>query len=173
MLRTTLLAFLLVAAIAGGCDSLFEHRHPSDETLERNFQMHEAEFEKLIAMAHEDSKVVRIASDFTWLDTSTAWPRPESELGFSRMRWDEYRNFFRQLGIEKGINRPENSDDAILLMASTIGNVGGGSEKGYAYLVKPPTSVVQALDPPPSVKEYTRVYKKLKGNWYLYYMWAG
>lgn len=54
-----------------------------------------------------------------------------------------------------------------------MGNVGGGSEKGYAYLTRPPSLGVESLDSIPSVKEYTRVYKKLQGNWYLYYMWAG
>src|ERR1043166_9895004 len=73
--------------------------HPSDQYLERVFAANQPEFEKLISMANEDSHVVRIASDFTWLDTSAAWPRPESGLGFSNQRWDEYRRLFSTLGL--------------------------------------------------------------------------
>lgn len=166
-------SLLVITTLGISCDLMFESRHPSDEALEKTFQTHEAEFDKLIGMVKENPKVVRIAHDFTWLDTNTAWPRPESELGFSKERWNEYRHLFRELKLKGGINRPEHIDGVTFLMASTIGNVGGGSEKGYAYLTNVPSQLVESLDAVPTLKEYMPVYRKLKGNWYIYYMWSG
>ena len=44
--------------------------HPSDSALEKLFYRHEGDFNKLIMMSNEDASVVRIAFDFTWLDTT-------------------------------------------------------------------------------------------------------
>src|SRR6266446_5918792 len=71
--------------------------HPSDKYLEQTFFAHESDFNKLVEMCNADSHVVRIAPDFTWLDNNAAWPRPESELGFSTQRWGQYRTLFSKL----------------------------------------------------------------------------
>jgi hypothetical protein len=140
--------------------------HPSDQYLERVFAANQPEFEKLISMANEDSHVVRIASDFTWLDTSAAWPRPESELGFSNQRWDEYRRLFSKLGLTSGL--VNDAPGFVLFFASSKGLVTGGSTKGYAYCATEPKFIVDSLDHP-SFKDSSILYKKLKGNWYLFY----
>src|SRR5436853_319033 len=57
---------------------------PTDSVLETRFQQHEVELALLVDMSHVDLKVVRIAPEFTWLDHNAAWPRSESELGFSK-----------------------------------------------------------------------------------------
>src|SRR5436190_3345893 len=81
--------------IAFGCDPLgYSHEHPSDASLVRNFQKHEESFNKLVRMSNEDSQVIRIAYDFTRLETNWAWPRPESKIGFSKERWNDYRRLF-------------------------------------------------------------------------------
>ena len=130
-LKLASVALLLYFAMS--CDLIFNIPHPSDDTLLRNFQEHEADFALLARMASEDSRVVRIAYDFTWLEDNAGWPRPESELGFSRQRWDEYRRLFRKLDLEAGLLNHQ--PDIILFLASTKGLMTGGSMKGYAYLV--------------------------------------
>ena len=140
--------------------------HPSDQYLEKTFVSHEVDFNKLVEMSNVDSHVVRIAPDFTWLDNNAGWPRPESELGFSKQRWDEYRSLFSKLGLKSGILNYQ--PDLILFLASTKGLVTGGSSKGYAYSLKQPEVVVESLDHADFSKSRI-VYKHLKGNWYLFY----
>src|ERR1017187_5895732 len=79
---------------------------PSDKSLRARFLAHRADFEKLVIMANEDSRLTRIAPDFTWLDDSVAWPR--KDIWITEERWNEYRQLFHttgaSIGIEKGIN---------------------------------------------------------------------
>jgi hypothetical protein len=58
--------------------------HPSDAELEEVFREHEAEFNQLISMSQTDSKVMRIASTFTWLDENASWPVLHRHLAFRR-----------------------------------------------------------------------------------------
>ena len=83
---------------------------PRDAILESNFKQHESDLELFLQMSNADNKVVRISSDFTWLDNNAAWPRPETQLGFSLERWDQYRTLFRKVGLEDGITREESGE---------------------------------------------------------------
>jgi hypothetical protein len=164
----------LLSVILVGCDPVLDLPHPSDDSLIRNFQSHEADFDVLAQMSQQDPNLIRIAPDFTWTDKSAAWPRPESELGFSNQRWDEYRSLFRKLDLKSGILNYQ--PDLILFLASTKGLVTGGSSKGYAYSVKEPPLIVESLDDysfKDSKKDINIVYRKLKGNWYLFYEVSG
>ncbi len=160
----------LVLALQAACS------HPFDSMLEANFYQHEADFEKLIQMSNEDAKVVRIAPTFTRLDTNWAWPRPHSELGFSKKRWDEYRHFFKKLGLKAGLDRDGEAPDVIVFLpVSMTGMVTGGDEKGYAYSTKEPCPLLDSLDDTEhihaKVESLQPAFKRLKGNWYIYYMW--
>lgn len=144
--------------------------HPSDETLLENFRKHEADFNRLVGMSEVDSKVIRIADDFTWLDSNANWPRPDSEVGFSRERWDEYRRMFGALGLKQGLLRPLDTD-AVYLIASSEGKLTGGSSKGYAYSTKPLSPLSDSLDHvAPELRNQQTLYKKLGANWYLFHM---
>jgi len=144
-----------------------ESPHPSDQKLESNFSKNEADFDLLIRMARADARVVRIASNFTWLDTNAAWPRPQSELGFSNERWEEYRRLFGKLGLSGGILNYQ--PESVMLVASSKGLVTGGSSKGYSYSVKEPPHLVASLENV-SFKDSRIAYKRIKGNWYLFYL---
>ena len=170
--KLTIISLLLIFCVR--CDLVFDIPHPSDDSLIKNFQRHEADFDLLARMSREDSDLIRIAPDFTWTQKSAAWPRPESELGFSRQRWDEYRSLFRKLDLESG--NLNYQPDLVLFLASTKGLVTGGSSKGYAYSVKEPPLMGQNLDNysfKDSKKDMNIGYRKLKGNWYLYYEVSG
>jgi hypothetical protein len=166
------LAGLAVIAVVF-CGVLFlsygfgERPHPADQTLETNFLKHEADFDLLVRMAKEDSTVVRIAPDFTWLENNAAWPRPETELGFSNQRWEDYRRLFNKLSLPAGILNYQ--PDSVMLLASTRGLVTGGSSKGYAYAVKDPSPIFESLESV-SFKDSRIAYKRIKGHWFLFYM---
>lgn len=145
---------------------LDERDHPSDQELEATFLKNEADFELLVRMAKEDSSVVRIAPDFTWLKTNAAWPRPLSELGFTSERWQEYRRLFSRLDLPAGILNYQ--PDSIMFLASTRGLLTGGSSKGYVYSLKDPAPIVESLEHV-SFKDSRIAYKRVKGHWYLFY----
>lgn len=142
---------------------------PSDATLEKVFRQHEVEFNRLISMSDDDAKVIRIAQDFTWLEDNSKWPRPESELGFTKQRWDEYRQLFKELGLKEGLAR--NTDGSTVeLIAFSQGLSTGGSGKGYVYSTKELFPLYNSLDELSSTASGGKyVYKRLKGNWYLFY----
>lgn len=176
MLRLALVtSVLLVLALQNSCGLIADDPHPSDVELIDNFSKHETDFNVLVNMANEDSKVVRIAKDFTWLDTSVAWPRPESELGFPKERWDMYRRLFKKLDLEKGLAWYSVPDGPILLLASTRGMVTGGSDKGYAFSTNELSPLFESLDninleiKRKKLPANVPVYKRLKDSWYLYY----
>jgi hypothetical protein len=145
---------------------------PSDAVLEANFKRHESDLELLVDMTQADNKVVRISSDFTWLDNNAAWPRPESELGFSQERWDKYRGLFKKIGLEGGITREEHGE-VIYFILSSKGLVTHGTEKGYAFSQKELSPTADSLDDFARMpKGQSVVFKKLKDHWYLFYMSA-
>lgn len=164
---------LVLLASLGACSAVFDDSHSSDAALIRNFELHEQDFHNLIEMAKVDSHVVRIAYDFTWLDTNYHWPRPESELGLTRERWDEYKRMFSKLGLKEGL--AWSSDGSIVLIASTRGMSTDGSAKGYAFSAKDLSPTFDSLDNigqeirNGKLKPGVPVYRKIKDGWYLYY----
>jgi hypothetical protein len=175
LLGITGVALVLVAASLIVRSTIIQKRalsQPSDSTLAANFKQHEAELELLVNMSQADDRVVRVSSDFTWLDNNASWPRPQSELGFSNERWDAYRNLFSKIGLEGGIAR-EGSGEIIYFIISSKGLVTHSTEKGYAFSNKELTPTAESLDDFNRMpKGKSVVFKKLKEHWYLFYMSA-
>jgi hypothetical protein len=145
--------------------------HPTEAELKHVFDTKRDKFELLATMAEQDRRVVRIAPDFTWLDSNVAWPRPDSELGFTRQRWDEYRALFKDLGLRGGTLRQDGSE-VLFLIASAQGLVTGGSDKGYAFSRAALNSSETTLDQtPPGSTSGMPTFKRIEGNWYLYVRW--
>lgn len=154
--------------------------HASESSLARNFQNHEAGFNRLVRKAEEDSALVTITSTYT-LDKNRDWSRAKLGLGLSGQRWDEYRNLFRKLNV-KGVERKadtydllfKENVDGVIFMACSIDFSQDDdlemlvTQKGYAYSSKELVPLVDSLD---SIKMERPgiVYKKLKDHWYLYY----
>ena len=146
--------------------------HPSDAALEKIFREHETEFESLLSVSKIDSKVMRIAPDFTWLVDDASWPRPKEKLGFSEDRWNQYRQLFQKLELMNGLLSYQD-EKITYFLASTKGLVTGGSGKGYVYSEKGLEPLADSLDkvsPELLNKSANRtVYKRIKPNWYLFY----
>jgi hypothetical protein len=170
-----LLAFRVAAALA--CFAAVAcGEHPTDDALRRRFEAHEQDFARLVAMSNEDARVVRIAPDFTRLDSNWAWPRPDSLLGFSRTRWEEYRALFRRVGLESGLTRETADGGApvVLLTASALGIVNHGSSKGFAYSTAALSPLYPSLDHLPNdvrSANHGVAYRPLRDGWYLELDW--
>lgn len=142
--------------------------------LEPNFKRNTYDFEKLLKMAEQDSRVNRIAQDFTWVDSNTKWPR--DDLGFSNARWDEYRSLFKSLTLTEGIVRTQDYPGSVFFLARSFGLCTGGSSAGYVYSATPlapiSNSPSEALDEEAhknGSRHYAYVFKPLKTNWYTFY----
>jgi len=146
---------------------------PSDEALRARFLTHHADFERLVAMANEDTRLTRIAPDFTWLDGDVAWPR--KDVGISEERWNDYRQMFRRVGTEEGVLKGINPG-RIIFPISSQGLVPAGSAKGLVYSQASLNPVLKSLDERPPHKfwdgpdrNHVLVYKPIEKNWYIYY----
>ena len=112
-------------------------------------------------MANEDPKIVRI-DPFTM---------PENAV--SQRRREEYRDLFRELGLEYGIGRLD-SEDGVLIPIYATGLFGGrGTTKGFAYSMEDLEPVVESLNDqaklPCSGVKHCIVYRQLKRHWYIFY----
>jgi len=150
---------VLMVSCIGTWDSL-----PPIAELARDFPARHATLDTLRQMSSLDSHVNRIAPDFTNLDTDINWPRPDSLLGFSRARWDEYRRLFKRVGSERGLGRA--ADGRIYITIKAVGLSLGGESVGYVWCPTPPTPLVPSLDSLPLGKEVR--YQPLTNGWYLF-----
>lgn len=137
----------------------------SDDEMIKHFQNNEADFERLRQMVITDSEIMRIDYDFTWLKDDVTFPRPKSDKDLSEQRWDEYREVFKKLKLDNGIVNYESKK----IIFFSVG------AKDYMYASEEPSPLLDSLDQPnfnrPEFegKSSKTLYRKLKGNWYLYY----
>jgi len=142
--------------------------------LESNFKRDSELFGALHSMAEQDSRLIRIAPDFTWLENNTKWPR--EDVGLSEARWNEYRALFTKLSISEGIVRTKDFAGAIFFVAQSRGLCTSGSSDGYVYsstplspVVKSPADALDAEARHNPGKHYAYVFKTLEPNWYTFY----
>jgi len=150
--------------------------HTSDRSLASNFYRNQASFSRLLQMAATEKSVVRIDPRFTccppvYADPLVPQQGPPNEGRLSGPRWEEYRALFRELGLKDGISKL--GGGRVAFLASSVGIVNRGSSKGYLYSKAPPAPLIESLDDrspgPCSVQRDCDVYKRLTGNWYLFF----
>ena len=150
---------------------------PSDTELLMRFELNRASFTDLVTMSNTDSTVIRIAFNFTRISSNWGWPRPDSLLGFSRQRWDQYRDLFRKLNLVDGLSRERlpDSTPVVYLTAGSFGLVNRGNSKGYAYSIELLSPVVPSLDVDRATlrgdQRHGVVYREIGKGWYLEYDW--
>ena len=171
---TCIAVLAVISSLWWGCGP---HR-PSDESLEKQFTKQRPNFERLVKMMDEDWQMSRIAPDFTWRQDTVAWPRPESEWGISRDRWDDYRKVFRRVGAKDGTTRREKSSDIIVDVWSW-GIVPAGVGVGYLHCGQPRNGYAHTEEPCSENQEsgrdmhghstsYGYRYRKIAPDWYIY-----
>ena len=162
---------LLALLLLWSCSS------PSDKSLAQRFNRHRSEFETLVRMLQEDADVIRIADDFTRLKDNWGWPRPESQWGVSRNRWNEYRKLFRRVGLRAGLQKDAVGN--VYFMAFTEGLALHGASKGFVYCgsVGNPDDVFLPCSEHHESGLVERTpgrgssYRRLKENWYIFEDW--
>jgi hypothetical protein len=150
---------------------------PSDQKLVKEFYKKRLDLERLVSMLAEDSRMTRIAPDFLWTEDSVAWPRPESQWGISRARWDAYKSLFRRAGVDEGtVGRGESNETLFLVYAWGI--VPSGTSVGYLHCGQP-NSGYQSTEPACIERKdsgsgmyghstsYGYRYKKIAKDWFI------
>ena len=165
MNRILLIGLCLSLVMFFGCKG----KLTSDDELVKRFYEHRANFEKLVQMMNEDTNVRTIYEDHVALDDTHLW-RTDDQKGFSTIRWNEYKELFTQLGSPY-IHRLSREGDSIEIASASVVVYDTNdyehvvTSKGYTYSLNEPSPLVQSLDNP----EMNPSYKKIDGNWYLYY----
>ena len=103
------------------------------------------------------------------LDYKFVFMSESSNRKISEERLNEYRRLFKELKMDAGVHRDRNG--AVRLVASSAGVFISNSEKSYVYSNTELSPLVDSLDRVAQNDhgDQSPVYKKLYGNWYLYY----
>ena len=133
----TILFFLILASLIGGCGSSPEAPYPSDQSLINTLQANQAAFTRLL-------------SD------------PQDKALHS------------QLGIRRVLSSGANPTHFTFEVWFHDFPGPGGVTKGFAYLEKAPPEnlIVESIDKntnPPISPEQKTLYRRIQGNWYLYF----
>jgi hypothetical protein len=149
----------------------------SPDIMEKEFLANRQILESLLSMARQDSKMIRIARDFTWLAGNPNWPR--KEIGVSEQRWSQYKRLFDRASLTEGIARPGDFPDAVFFISQSAGLCTGGWSAGYVNSQSPlspitdrPVDTLKAalkagIDSHQSTSGYA--FKKLADNWYEFF----
>ena len=124
-------------------------------SLRSQFIEHQDTYQRLLTMFEEDSRLVRIAPDFTRLVDDRSWPR--DDVGISLARWQEYRALFRAAGIPAGVER---QDQKVFFYVSGAGLSVSGSTRGFVHAKNPSSKV--------NPNGEGIVYVPIRGDWYLF-----
>jgi hypothetical protein len=130
---------------------------PTDQALEANFKAHKQKFDSLIEMS-KARPLIRAA---------------EGQRVTSKEEDQKFRDLVRETGLRGDLlqeTRPD-STTTIYLPCWSRGLMTNGSKKGYVYSDTELTPLTQSLDDVNSWPKGSNViYKKLEGNWYLFFM---
>jgi hypothetical protein len=151
--------------ILSGC-YLFNGYHPRDTELEGFFLEHKQLFDLLIKMANEDRSVTRIANDFFKLDSNNSEPIRVPTPAFSRYRWNQYCDTFRELNLKNGLMRLSEYPGTVFLLPF-YNELTLVDDKGYAFSPRPLVPLQNSLDDPRRLNPGF-AFKHIQGDWYLF-----
>jgi hypothetical protein len=157
-IRNSAIAILLVFAFSlMGCAA----KHPTDKVLMTDFEAHKAEFNQLVQMFLADKKLFRVSYYATY-------PENPSEIGVSQQRIQEYRELLHKLDLREGMGGASDKN-MVWFSASTFGLNIADTNKGFAYVAKEPSLIVDNLDGYRSKDgKACTAFRHIEGNWYLY-----
>lgn len=136
---------------------------PSDREMLTHFQRHRATFDHLAGMVQADKRLKRV--DYNWTD-----PADPRQVGVSPARISEYRRLLDSAGVHRGFEVWDRSEGVKFLYWGQGSAISSDTDKGFAYLTKPPKRTLASLDAcGPDKKNGVLAYRHIEGNWYLFY----
>ena len=159
LLFAALIAFAPILWLAW-LDPFGGPRHPTDAELVAQFKRHRGTLEQVVAMAHDDDRLQRLAPDFM---------RPDNpvDAGVSPERIKTYRQLLARAEVAHGILK---GDTEVWFLVSTRGLSIAGSAKGILYCEQPDSDariVTTNLDREVVPPRGELVMRHIDGNWWL------
>lgn len=138
---------------------------PTDETLEKNFQLNRSDFDEIVMMSRADSTLTRITYDFTWVEGS-GLSTETGNLGISPDRWNDYIVRFRRIKLKTGIDHGD--DGSVWFRAYSEGLGVSGVTKGYFYSDVAKDCKSNTLNSPTVPMDLGLLCKRIDDNWYIF-----
>lgn len=173
MWRKHLIGICFSVLVFLGCTTLFPYRPlTSDKNLMADFYAHQADFERLAAMASDDTGVTSVSKFSVSLKDYKTWQN-DDQTDFSNERWNEYKKLFKQLGNRKIYDISKHGDIIKIADASSATSRIDDYRsiiisKGYAYSLNEPSNSAESLDEM-GFESRGIFYKKIGEHWYLYH----
>ena len=139
---------------------------PSDTQMLNNFTEHRATFERLAQMVEQDKGVTKI-DDASLGSINVIAP------GVSPARIATYQRLMTSVGIRRGFEATPDGNEVDFMYYSEGAAFSSDTNKGYAYLTKPPKHLVQNLDDfaTGDGEDDEEAYQHITGKWYLFYQY--
>lgn len=163
------ITLLLILLFVPGCSAVAEFANPapSDAVLEKRLRDRREDFEELVRMFQQDSKLYRIDQNgVAMVDLANVATLPPD-------RSDSYRVLMLRAGVNNISRRFPNTDEP---PSPTINfsiwrvehNFFGFKEKQYVYKISGAGRMVDSLDKIYRTGEDANAYKKIDDDWSLY-----
>lgn len=151
----------LVAAMIWGI--LQMSNPPSDNALLRQFQRHRATLDRIVQMAQADKWLGRVGPN--WIEQDGP-----QHTAISPARLREYRRLLDSADVRNGFQICDRATEINFYCWSEGAEFGTDTDKGFAYLAKPPAHTLSSLDGyDPGGESVVVAYRHITGHWYLYY----
>lgn len=146
---------------------------PSDDELIANFQRHEAQFERLVAMFQEDSELYAVSSPSAARRYGSEGPLLVPENVVSPERTQEYLQLVEEVGVLNfGKAEDRQFGEMWMLPVAFEREIARTVIKGYVHSTHGRLPLVASLDDLPPMLQGP-LFRRIRGDWYLYYMWSG
>ena len=158
--QAALVALGIPLAIAGVFLSAINPLHtPSDDALIADFYRHENDLNQLVGVIKAD-KVVQ-------MDAAGPIQQEPKTKAISSTRAASCRQRLVRIGILAGFDASTNRDEISFHNWASGLSVSGGEAKGFVLLTQRPKELTPILDG--CFTEGIK-YRRIKGNWFLYYL---
>lgn len=136
---------------------------PSDQKMLRNFARHRSTFDTLAQMTQADKRLQRVDQGWTI-------PGNPATVGVSPARLATYHRLLTGAGVPRGFQTTDDGMETDFYYWLTGSAITSDTDKGYAYLTKPPPNLLDSLDQcRPDERHVVTAYRHITGNWYLFY----
>lgn len=146
---------------------------PSDDELIANFQRHEAQFERLVAMAQQVPELEGITSPRAARKYGESGPLFQPEGVVPQERTQEYLQLVEEVGVLNfGKAEYRQFGEMWMLPVAFEREIARTVIKGYVHSTHGRLPLVASLDDLPPMLQGP-LFRRIRGDWYLYYMWSG
>ncbi len=163
------LILLALASLMGCSDPI-----PSDALLIEKFESNRSDFETLVEMMREDTKLAplhKVAKDYVQYNAS------QNDTTIAEERLQAYRALFTKLDLRSITHFTRNEESFAIIVYAPGWSPEGGIYKGYEYFpngfpLRHKDALVKSLEYDPHAYESgTWLYREINENWYLWFLY--